>query len=220
MLARFRHSYLLASLMLLLFAYPFVGDHRLGDWSLRIVLVGTMVTSILACAERRREIVIGCALVAAQQAVDVFGRPGPRVDNVMSAALGFLVFAYVTVLMLRRIFGRTGRVTTDTIAGSISAYLLLGVTWSFAYTLLELAEPGSFMLGDTPVSAELERCIGFSFITLTTLGYGNVAPATERADVMCSTQAILGQVYLTVLVARLVALHMAQSQEVPPSEES
>jgi hypothetical protein len=117
----------------------------------------------------------------------------------------------VTALVLSDVFQQGDRVSSDTIYGALAGYLLLGVTWTFAFSLLESLQPGSFS-GMAPeaggASASIRQFVGYSFVTLTTLGYGNIVPTNARADALAIWEAIVGQVYLTVLVARLVALNL------------
>ena len=125
--------------------------------------------------------------------------------------LGLLFYSYLTIMLSRHVFSVSRDVTADTICGALCIYLLLGILWAFVYAGLESVAPGSFNFPDDPARSELtpiQRFLGFSFITLTTLGYGNIAPATHIADTLTSAQAIVGQIFLTVLVARLVALHI------------
>ena len=106
-------------------------------------------------------------------------------------------------------FRDSSSVTLDTICGALAAYLLIGVGWAFAYALLNQVNPGSIVgLRSEAGSSRYEDYLGFSFVTLTTLGYGNVVPANAKADALAVGQAMLGQIYLTVLVARLVALNL------------
>ena len=121
-------------------------------------------------------------------------------------------------LQMVKILLRPARgVRPDTILAAATTYLVLGTAWALAFCVLEYLEPGSFdfPFGD-PVpdpDAILARLFGFSFTTLTTLGYGNIAPATARADALANSEAMAGQAYLAIVVARLVGLHMAASME-------
>jgi hypothetical protein len=92
------------------------------------------------------------------------------------------------------------------------------VTFGYVYTSLELLAPGSFTIGDglAPVQRVQDGGLPersstlfyFSFITLTTVGYGDISPVSPTAQMFCMWEALLGQVYLTILVARLVGLHV------------
>ncbi len=105
-------------------------------------------------------------------------------------------------------------VTSDKIAGSISAYILLGIVWSVVYTLFQHLQPGSFVI---PEHLQTDSTTGiwavyFSFTTLTTLGYGDITPHLPAAQTYAIMEAACGQIFLTVLVARLVALQIIHSR--------
>lgn len=101
-------------------------------------------------------------------------------------------------------------VTGNKIAGSISAYILMGVIWSVVYSLFFHFQPESFQLSESysPMWA-----IYFSFTTLTTLGYGDITPQTPAAQSYAVMEAAFGQIFLTVLVARLVALQIMRRED-------
>ena len=96
--------------------------------------------------------------------------------------------------------------------------MLLGVGWSSLYSLCELASPGSFIYAYTDRLEHPDMAFGaeksliplyYSFVTLTTLGYGDMVPFSPPAKILAILEAVIGQIYLTVLVARLVGLHIA-----------
>lgn len=209
MLKRYRHANLLGCLVLLIFIYPMLGERQLGVGLVQFLLFITMISSILACSARVRHTVIGFTLIAAMQiATWVPGLAEARFGPLGVPTLALLVFGYTAALMLRKIFVATPKVTSDTIYGAISVYLLFGMIWTFGYTILESVAPGSFTKGGDPIEAIFDNFVGFSFVTISTLGYGNIVPTTPRADAMATSEAVVGQIYLTVLVARLVAMHM------------
>jgi len=107
------------------------------------------------------------------------------------------------------------RVTLDTIRGAVCVYFLTGIGWAYFYETLLSVDPNSFRF--TPDAFEsavathgsaIMDTTYFSFVTLTTLGYGDIAPVTRPARLAACLEAVFGQFYLAVLVARLVALHV------------
>lgn len=126
----------------------------------------------------------------------------------VSLALAHLIIA---THILRGLLSSDARVTTSTICGSISVYLMIGLAWAMIYVLVQLVAPGSFTLGNgEALGDDFERLIGFSFVTLTTLGYGNVVPTTPQADAITTLEALIGQFYMAIIVARLVAMHLTK----------
>ena len=93
--------------------------------------------------------------------------------------------------------------------------MLLGYTWTFTYALLDELQPGSFAAPSVPAShdqtARVMQLRYFSFMTLKTVGYGDVVPRSGAARTMAVLEAVMGQIYLTVLVARLVGLHIVHA---------
>ena len=108
---------------------------------------------------------------------------------------------------------RPGRVSGQRIWGAVAAYLLMGMTWACAYAAVEIAVPGAFDLSaiagarDHGISSA-GQFFYFSFVTLTTLGYGDVSPVEPLARTLTAFEAVAGQLFLAVLVARLVGLHL------------
>ena len=119
-----------------------------------------------------------------------------------------LIFGSIMGYVLDR-----GPVTGDKIAGAISAYLLMGIIWSVVYSLFFHIQPESFMIPEHLQADGINnlRQLYFSFTTLTTLGYGDIIPQTHAAQSYAVIEAACGQVFLTVLVARLVALQIIHS---------
>lgn len=212
--ARYRHAQLLAALTLLLIVRPFLTG-LLGSRILDVFLVLTLISAIFACAKRRRHVVIGVSLATCMLiALLLRSMEGIEAADVALSLLAFCFFGYVIALVLGSVFRDSRRVSVNTICGGLSVYLLMGLLWAFAFALLESAEPGSFSGIEQGIAfTNYERFFGFSFVTLTTLGYGNVVPLTPRADALSVSEAIVGQIYLTVLVARLVALNLIHGAE-------
>lgn len=128
----------------------------------------------------------------------------------LSAALllGFVVYSLLLFLF------RTTEVGPDTLYGGIAVYVILGLLWSTWFAALELIAPGSFLQDEEPLhlvesSRGLASLLYYSFVTLTTLGYGDVVPTTPAGRFLSAIEAVCGQLYLAVFVARLVGLHIS-----------
>ncbi len=85
--------------------------------------------------------------------------------------------------------------------------------WAFVFSVLESIHPGSFAVGEVQIEAGRSLFIYYSFVTITTLGYGDITPITATANSFSFLEAVTGQIYLVVLVARLVGMHIAQSMD-------
>lgn len=120
-----------------------------------------------------------------------------------------ILFYIVTIYILSRRLFRVRKVTADTIKGGISAYLLIGFFWATLYGLLIQIDPDAFVIA----SNKEMMLVHFSFTTLTTLGYGDIVPNGRFAAVLTNAEAIIGQLYLTIFVARLVGLYIVGERE-------
>jgi voltage-gated potassium channel len=110
---------------------------------------------------------------------------------------------------------RGGPVNADKIYGAICVYMLIGYAWTFIYALLDEIEPGSFGIlagvGPNDYAGRVMYLRYFSYITLATVGFGDVVPHTPTARTFVVLEAIVGQFYLVALIGRLVGLHIVHS---------
>jgi hypothetical protein len=136
---------------------------------------------------------------------------------VLNSALGavgglcgaaFFIFAIIQILIF--IYSQK-KVTTDLIVGAAIVYLLMGLTWSFIFGVVEGLHPGSFSFPEIQAISTNRQFLYYSFVTLTTLGYGDITPVTALARSLSFLEALIGQLYLVVQVAWLVGVHVSQS---------
>jgi hypothetical protein len=130
----------------------------------------------------------------------------------LSGVLTVLFTAVVIALLIGHV-ARARRVTIDTLYAAFSAYLLIAILFAALYSFLEIVQPGSVGLSiGEGSSRETWDSFYFSLVTLTTLGYGDITPAFGIARTLAPMEAVLGQLYIAALVARLVGLWTAQQQ--------
>ena len=133
-------------------------------------------------------------------------------------AAGFFVF---TIGVILQSLHHEKEVTADSVYGAFCGYLLAGLAFGNVFNVLELLEPGSFQ-GDAfvrEVSDERRHFLltYFSFITLTTVGYGDITPGSDSVRGLAAVEAIVGQFYIAVLVAELIGKSVSSARPVPPS---
>ncbi|PKL63527.1 MAG: ion transporter [Methanomicrobiales archaeon HGW-Methanomicrobiales-2] len=197
--------YLLASLILLLAVYPYAGAGPTGTVALKVLSSFILITGVYAVSNRRRQVVIAALL-----AVPAFGLgwlhvvTGNPVIGTAESVFTLLFYAFTALFGLFRVLGER-RVTTDTIYGAVSVYLLMGLTWATAYGLVESISPGSFSAGPGGGAFTFPTSIYYSFVTLATLGYGDITPITDQARSLAVLETVSGTIYIAVLIARLVA---------------
>jgi voltage-gated potassium channel len=123
-----------------------------------------------------------------------------------------LFFSVITVVILRSVV-RDRVITFNTLCGAICGYLMIGFVWSFFYSLIYTIYPTAFNLPEAKMvifDSNFQRFIYYSYVTLTTLGYGDISPVLNIAKTLAWLEAIVGQVYLTIWIAQLVGLHITQ----------
>jgi hypothetical protein len=154
-------------------------------------------------------------LVAAMvvRVLDVVTGGGTALDAlsyVLSAIAAFMLGALLLVRVLR-----DGRININRIMGSVGVFLLIGIVFANGFRLVALYFDGAFAIGGTPVpaSAFMPRVLYFSFVTLTSLGYGDITPIHPFARSLVTMEALTGQLFLAILVARLVAMEIEWRHE-------
>jgi hypothetical protein len=133
----------------------------------------------------------------------------------MTSQGGGVVTCLVTILIMLRYVLSEGRVTSERIFAALNVYLLMGIMCGLLYNVFEEQWPGSFSVQGSFLPAgrkiQLAHTIYFSFVTLGTLGYGDILPVSGPARALAVTESIGGQMYLVVVVARLVSLYQERT---------
>ena len=209
-----RYRVVFLALLALVLVYPMLlgvpGGRLILDGFLTVAVVGSCVAASAHRLHWLVSLAFALVVIITRWAHAVTGIESLLFITSIAAAIFFFHMAAVVIV---DIIGRVERVTADTIYGALAAYLLLGIGWAFVYLTVELFTPGSYSAAN-PMWAgdagELPSFLYYSFVTLTTLGYGDVLPATAQAGTLAVTEAVMGQIYLAVLVARLVGSYIAQ----------
>ena len=203
---------LLVTIFLLLLSMPFASERLIGLHIVVIVFHVMLVSALYAVATTRRRRVLGVGLILASIGFGLLGW------QIASDGLAILFLFYCCQQMLGYVLAR-GPVTTDKLLASLCVYMLMGMVWAELYTTLEQQVPGAFqnLSEDEPRAEAMPIMIElgyFSFVTQTTLGYGDIVPASPFARTLSVIHAVTAHLYLTVLVARLVALHITAEDQV------
>lgn len=201
---------LLGLLVVAFFLQPLWSFRILGAGLSQILVVVILVTALLAVSHSPLLMGTGILLVLSDLLLSQFPTLPPRLF-VLGQITQVGVFLFVIGVFLSRILSHR-TVTSGTVSGALCVFLLLGLMWGVIYVSVETVVPGSFNgLSLSAESPDRQGFFYFSFVTLTTLGYGDITPATTAARSMATLEAVVGQVFLVVLVARLVGL-WAQSE--------
>jgi len=217
-----RMRWFLGSLVLLFLLFPF---HQLEDpagvyrLALLAVNVLVMLTGIYVTGVRSRAIAFGAIAAIPFTAAGVVNivlghHPPDHWWNELYVGVAAIPFFSITFLSVFRhtLGGET--VTTDKLYGAVCAYVLIGLVWAGLYSAVHLLHEPSFAVSTygaaPPHELRFPDLVYFSFVTLTTLGYGDIAPLTPQAKILAIIEAIAGVFYLAILVARLVGLYRHQ----------
>jgi hypothetical protein len=215
-----RYLILLAALIALLVIEPIAASFGIMEslFDAAFVLVTAALVLVLAqdkvwrfiaiilCGPAAILVLVGHLLTATSQ--DVSLSIGRSID--------VLFFVLVTGKILHSIF-TSHKLSMDSVFGAICGYLLLGVAWALTYGMLYTANPDSFHLSEA-IRPQVEQgeysrfvFIYYSFVTLTTVGYGDVTPLTIPARTLAWVEAVTGQLYLAVLIAGLISALVTRS---------
>src|SRR5881409_1469731 len=187
---RFSAVELLVALALLFFFFPFVEEVRGGDIIVSILLSLVLLSAVLAVADRKSVFFIALLLAVpaiAGRWINHF-RPDLIPPPVFLVA-GLALIAFVVANLLRFIL-RAPSVNTEVLCASISAYLMLGLLWTVAYWLVAQVTPNAFAFNTATGTKETMagfNAFYFSFITLSTVGYGDITPLSRIARWLAAT---------------------------------
>lgn len=207
---RFSPVHLLAALMALFISSPFVQDLPDGRLIEGVLFTAVIFSALFAVAGKLS--LFGGATLAglalAGQWVGALWPTGPVGPWYLVPALIFIGFV---VLRLLAFVLRAPDVDLETLCASIAGFLMIGLLWALAYTLLARLVPGSFTVTPTGETLDGFNAFYFSFVTLSTIGYGDITPISRVARMLAVVEAITGMFYVAVLVARLVSIHSAKT---------
>jgi hypothetical protein len=213
---RLTNVQLLVALALFFFFFPFVDEIKGGDIIAVILLSLVLLCGVIAVADHKGLFFI--ALVLAVPAIVgrwiSYFRPD-LVPPPMFLTTGLVLIAFVVATLLRFVF-RAPSVNSEVLCASISAYLMLGIIWTIAYWLVDQLTPGgAFAFNTTGEKQSMQgfNSFYFSFITLSTVGYGDITPVSKVARMLAAMEAMTGSLYVAVLIARLVALYSSPKSE-------
>jgi hypothetical protein len=212
---------LLVMLVVTLFVVtPLASSATISSEIMLCFLAALTITGVAVVSARRSVVIVVIVLAVAGIALDWaahFGhQSGLRIlDHLVRLAFVLLLAVIVTVQVFR-----PGNVTHHRVQGALSVYLLAGLAWSYAFDLVWVLNSGAFRLtgaSDT-IAGRTGMLRYFSFVTLTTLGYGDILPISPAARSLATSEALFGQLYPAVMIARLISLEIPGRRRLGPVE--
>ena len=215
-----RFRLLFAALTVLVAAMPFLRPGALGAVLLQVLFTLLLLSGLYAVSDGRRALVVAAGFAGPALVLAWAGRftANTAVSGIGALLLaGFLVFTGWEIV---KYIVRARRVTSELIFGATSVYLMMGVVGALLFAVLDMWSPGSLRMPDGAGSGvedatQFSAVTYYSFVTLTTLGYGDITPVSRLARSLSTMEAVTGQLYLAVLVARVVGLQIAHSIAAP-----
>jgi hypothetical protein len=211
-------TFLIALLAMLVLA-PVLNELEPVNDIIRVFITAFLAISVYMLSHRPKQCIISIILAIPTL---VLNWSSVMLHNVVlqNAALlsNILFFGYISWIILVSLF-RAREVNLNIIFAAISLYFLIGLEWGYLFAIVELNNSGSLMtsvlalkhdLALSNIDDNLLNYIYFSLVTLTTLGYGDIIPVSPLARSLASIEAVMGQMYLTVLVARLVGVYISE----------
>jgi voltage-gated potassium channel len=215
-LFRFSVAGFLATLVIQLMTLPLAERFEHGDLAESILLTVVLISAVVAVGRRRSVFWVSLVLLIPA----VIGKwllhfhpdsaPG---ELAFSSAMLFVAFV---IYQLLHFILRAPRVDSEVLCAGIATYLMLGLLWSMAYSLIAWASPDAFAFSAGPKVMKGSTSLYFSFITLCTVGYGDITPVARMARMLAAAEAMTGTLFMAVLISRLVSMYSRQ----PPAESS
>ena len=206
--------YLLAGLLFLLLAGPL--SHELVEHSsgilTNVAFTTTLIVSIWSLIDSRKWFIVGVVLAVISVIVTTVDYLSNALDlQLISMGLA-LTFCILSFVFTMRIIIRGTEMNLNRMVGAICAYLLLGIALGLLNMFIHRLVPGSYTgIDDSPTSLAGMDMIYYSFVTITTLGYGDISPIRPLARAVAYITAVTGQFYMAILVGMMVGAYMKQS---------
>ena len=208
-----RFIYIIFAIILVLLVNPFIRPLGLiGHLFSTLLLSMIPLASAYAMTEDRKKAIIVLLIAAPFVILDglnVFFINRPLM--VVAFGFGTILYFYIVVLLVIKLLS-IRVITAELIFCAISIYLLIGIMWAGIYSVLEGISPGSF--------SETTDLLYFSFVTLTTVGFGDVAPLSVLSRRLAVFEAAMGSIYMAVIIAMIVGRYMSMQADQDSESET
>ena len=194
---------------------PIMVSFRDGEILFDVLFSLLLLSGVVAVGQRPVLTAVVAALAAVTIALRWASYRTPEsTARMQGEALGIVLLSILTGLVLYQVF-REGPVTAYRIQGAVAVYLLVGLIWAAAYELVYRLVPNSFQFGanDPGQARSTHGLVYFSFVTLATLGYGDITPLHPVARSLAIAEALIGQLYPAILIARLVSMQISSQSK-------
>ena len=204
-----RFIYIIFAIVLVLLITPFLRPLGLSGHLFSTLLIAMIpLSSALALSDNRKTTIVILLIAAPFVILEVLNYFfASRLLMIVAIGFATVLYFYIAFLLVKNLL-TIKVVTADMIYCAISIYLLIGIGWSGVYTILEGISPGSFS-----ATSEAGDLLYFSFVTLTTVGYGDVLPVSILGKRLAVFEAAMGSIYMAVIIAMIVGRYMSMQIE-------
>ena len=194
---------LLASLLFLILVVPIAEEADAPNFSVGVLALPVMISAVLHVSTSRVHCATAAIIALIWFCLNIF--VPDMATSVWPIALYGLLLGFVAYALLGHIFHAT-HIDRSLIASAVTVYLLLGVIWGAVYLIIYRLNPEAFVVSNVDPIYATSHFLYYSYITLTTLGYGDFAPVSPTARILSAMEAVTGVLYTGVLIARLISL--------------
>jgi len=198
---------LLWTLAALLVMRPAIEEFGARPWALPFFFTIVMVASVWAVSKKTGHVIVVAIFALIATGGEWFRLAGHEMNQAIPTLAAAIAFTWVAALMAKDVFRERDYISDDMVYGDINIYLLITVAFAAAHRLQVLLVPDS--INGLSAASTMGDTIYYSAVTITTLGYGDVSPVTDNARMLASSEALFGQLYIAVLLAKLVATHIS-----------
>ena len=205
-----RFLFLIVFFVVLIGLGPFIEEFIRLRHFMDLLFSIIFITTIYAVSQKRYHIIFAVILlIPTLLALWTEDIPANNTQLTIGYLCGLILFSFAIISILKYIFAEQV-VTRQTISAAVSVYMLLALMWSIIYRLIENLYPASFQVAHSQLNNADSLYLYFSLVTITTLGYGDITPVGNQAVSLAVLEAVVGQVYLVVVVAWFVGMYVSR----------
>jgi len=208
-----KFTFLLCSLFFYTIAVPFFDKLPQNRLYAQLFFLIVLVSSVFAVSAKKRDLILVLILTCISILILCLNQFVENKNILMVDIISKVIFNGCLIYIILGHFYQSKWISRNTISAALITYVLLTLLWANLYFLIELMYPDSFTIPHEAIMADPPILRYFSFVTITTLGYGDIAPVSSQARMIAVVEAFVGQMYVAILIARLVAIHTSQPSE-------
>lgn len=204
---RLRSPYLLASLVLFILTTPLFEGTPIGHLVIDGFLSLVILAAVYTASDSRWIRIVALALAITALLLLWANIADPSNPGRLAGLTLYVVLSFTAIGIVLRAIVLAPAVTAEVICSGVSLYLLIGVNWALTYLIIDVIDPGTFESITLSFGKGVSEWLYFSFATLTTLGYGDITPDSSFGRIWSILEAVVGSLYIAILIARLVSLY-------------